>query len=123
MTNENSHIPQKIYIGASWPYANGNIHIGHLAGQYVVCDIFARYHRLKGNKVLLVSGSDSHGAPVVFKAEQEGITPEQMAKQAHDQIVSTYKKLGLLYDNYTRTTTEIHKEVAQNIFLVLKENG
>lgn len=89
----------------------------------MVCDIFARYHRLKGNKVLLVSGSDSHGAPVVFKAEQEGITPEQMAKQAHDQIVSTYKKLGLLYDNYTRTTTEIHKEVAQNIFLVLKENG
>lgn len=114
---------EKIYVGVSWPYANGNIHIGHLAGQYVVCDVFARYHRLKGNKVLMVSGSDSHGAPVVFKAEQLGITPQQLASDSHEAIVQTYKKLGFLYENYTTTTTDTHKIVSQNIFKVLLENG
>ncbi|MCA9375365.1 methionine--tRNA ligase [Candidatus Dojkabacteria bacterium] len=115
--------PQKIFIGVSWPYANGDIHIGHLAGQNVVADVFARYHRLKGNNVLMVSGSDSHGAPVVFKAEELGITPEEMAKKSHESIVASYKALGLLYENYTSTTTELHAEVSQNIFLTLKEYG
>ena len=115
--------PQKIFIGVSWPYANGDIHIGHLAGQNVVCDVFARYQRLKGKDVLMVSGSDSHGAPVIFAAEQENITPAVYAENAHKKIVETFEKLGLVYENYTKTTTENHKIVVQNIFLVLKELG
>lgn len=114
---------KKIFIGASWPYANGNIHLGHLAGQYVVCDVFARYHRIRGNKVLLVSGSDSHGAPVIFAAEDAGISPEKLVEESHRKIVETYTSLGFLYDNYTTTRTINHKIVSQNIFLVLKHLG
>ncbi len=114
---------EKIFAGVSWPYASSNIHIGHIAGQYAVCDVFARYHRLKGNQVLMVSGSDSHGAPVTFAAEEKGTTPEKLAAESHQLIVDTYKKLGFLYENYTKTTTENHKKVAQNIFCVLKDQG
>jgi methionyl-tRNA synthetase len=115
--------PEKIFIGVSWPYASGNIHLGHLAGQYVVCDVFARYHRQKGNNVLMVSGSDCHGAPVAFKAEEEGLEPKQLAQKSHEQITDSYQKLGFLYENYTTTMTENHKEVVQNLFLALKEFG
>lgn len=115
--------PKKIFIGVSWPYANGDIHLGHLAGQNVACDVFARYHRLKGRDVLMVSGSDSHGAPVIFKAEEMGITPQELAQQCHESIVNTFDRLGFVYENYTKTTTENHKIVVQNIFSVLKEGG
>lgn len=114
---------EKIFIGVSWPYASGNIHIGHLAGQYVVCDVFARYHRMHGNKVLMVSGSDSHGAPIVFKAEEEGITPQELVEKSHKIIQETYKKLGLIYENYTSTMTENHSTVVQNIFKALNDFG
>jgi methionyl-tRNA synthetase len=119
----NHPIPKKIFIGVSWPYANGDIHLGHLAGQNVACDVFARFHRLKGHDVLMVSGSDSHGAPVVFKAEEMGITPAKLAQQCHESIVKTFDKLGFVYENYTKTTTENHKIVVQNIFTVLKDFG
>lgn len=114
---------EKIFIGVSWPYASGKLHLGHLAGQNIACDVFARYHRLKGNDVLMVSGSDSHGTPVVLKAEELGITPEQLVKDSHLEILETFKKLSLIYENYTTTTTDNHREVVQNIFLVLKEEG
>ncbi len=114
---------KKIFIGVSWPYANGNIHFGHLAGQYVVCDIFARYHRLVGNKVLIVSGTDSHGAPVELEAKNQKIPPEKLAKKTHEEITETYSNLSFLYDNYTTTMTENHKEVVQNFFKVLDKNG
>jgi len=113
----------KIFIGVSWPYASGKIHLGHLAGQNITCDVFARYHRLRGNEVLMVSGSDSHGTPILFKAQELGIAPEKLAQQSHKEIKETFKKLSLIYENYTSTTTENHKEVTQNIFLVLKELG
>ena len=116
-------VSNKIFIGVSWPYASGKIHLGHLAGQNIACDVFARYHRLKGNKVLMVSGSDSHGTPILFKAEELGITPEKLVEDSHKNILNTFKKLSLIYENYTSTTTENHKEVVQNIFLVLKERG
>jgi methionyl-tRNA synthetase len=115
--------PEKIFIGVSWPYAYSNIHVGHLAGQYVGCDVFARYHRLKGNDVLMVSGSDCHGTPIVYKAEEDGISPEELVEKSHMEIIETYKKLGLIYENYTTTTTKNHEEVVQNMFLVLKEKG
>ena len=113
----------KIFIGVSWPYASGKIHLGHLAGQNIACDVFARYHRLKGNKVLMVSGSDSHGTPILFKAEELGISPEELVEQSHKDILNTFKNLSLLYENYTSTTTKNHREVVQNIFLVLKDRG
>lgn len=119
-TNQN---PEKIFIGVSWPYASSKIHVGHLAGQYIACDVFARYHRLKGNDVLMVSGSDSHGTPIVYKAEEDGISPEQLVEKSHKDILETYKNLGLIYENYTTTMTKNHEEVVQNIFLVLKEKG
>jgi methionyl-tRNA synthetase len=115
--------PEKIFIGVSWPYAYSKIHVGHLAGQYIACDVFARYHRLKGNDVLMVSGSDSHGTPIVYKAEEEGIAPEELVKKSHKDILETYKQLDLIYENYTSTMTKNHEEVVQNIFLVLKERG
>jgi methionyl-tRNA synthetase len=114
---------EKIFIGVSWPYASSKIHVGHLAGQYIACDVFARYHRLKGNDVLMVSGSDSHGTPILYKAEEEGITPAQLVEKSHASILKTYKNLGLIYENYTSTTTKNHKDVVHNIFLVLKERG
>jgi methionyl-tRNA synthetase len=113
---------KKIFVGVSWPYASGNVHIGHLAGQYVVCDIFSRYHRLRGNRVLMVSGSDSHGAAIELEAEKQEISPEKLVEKSHRQIVDTYRKLDFLYDNYTSTITENHKDIVQNIFLNLKEN-
>lgn len=114
---------RKILIGVSWPYANGEIHLGHLAGQYVSCDVFARYHRLRGNDVLMVSGSDDHGAPIQFKAEEEGITPKELVSQSRKNLVKTYQDLNFLYENFTSTSTEIHKETVQSIFLVLKKHG
>lgn len=123
MTQKHETKQQKIFIGVSWPYASGNIHIGHLAGQYVVCDVFARYHRLVGNKVLMVSGSDSHGTPIVYEAEKQGITPTQLVQKSHELITETYTKLGFLYENYTSTTTENHKKVVQNVFSTLLELG
>lgn len=114
---------EKIFIGVSWPYASGKLHLGHLAGQNIACDIFARYHRQKGNQVLMVSGSDSHGTPILFKAEELGISPEKLVETSHKEILETFEKLSLLYEKYTSTTTENHKEVVQNIFLVLKELG
>ncbi|KUK77472.1 MAG: Methionyl-tRNA synthetase [candidate division WS6 bacterium 34_10] len=120
--NENKS-PEKIFIGVSWPYASSNIHIGHLAGQNVACDVFARYHRLKGNNVLMVSGSDSHGTPILFKAEKDGTTPEELVEKSHREILETFSKLGLIYETYTTTMTKNHEEVVQNIFLVLKERG
>lgn len=119
----NNFQSKKIFIGVSWPYASGKIHLGHLAGQNIACDVFARYHRLKGNRVLMVSGSDSHGTPILFKAEELSISPEELVTKSHIEIVETFKKLSLVYENYTTTTTENHKDVVQNIFLVLKERG
>lgn len=115
--------PTKIFIGVSWPYASGKIHLGHLAGQNIACDVFARYHRLKGNEVLMVSGSDSHGTPIVVKAEQLNIPPQELVEQSHADILKTFEDLSLLYENYTSTLTQNHTVVVQNIFLVLKELG
>jgi len=123
MTQDEGKNQKKVFIGVSWPYASGNIHIGHLAGQYVVCDVFARYHRLVGNKVLMVSGSDSHGTPIVYEAEKRGITPYELVSDSHKLITDTYKRLGFVYENYTSTTTENHKEVVQNVFSTLLELG
>jgi len=114
---------EKIFIGVAWPYANGSLHLGQIAGAYLPPDIFARYHRTKGNEVLMVSGSDQHGTPITIKAEQEGKTPAQIASKYHQQFLDSWQKLGISFDLFTTTNTANHAEVACDIFLTLLDKG
>ena len=114
---------ERIFIGVAWPYANSHIHLGHAAGAYLPADIFARYHRMKGDEVLMVSGSDQHGTPITIKAEQEGKTPEQIAAYYHNQFVETFKAFGISFDLYTHTDTPNHHAVTQDMFLKLYNKG
>ncbi|MEL7234975.1 MAG: class I tRNA ligase family protein, partial [Chloroflexota bacterium] len=85
---------ETIHVSVAWPYANGDLHVGHLAGAYLPADIFARYHRLKGNNVLMVSGSDTHGTPILILADVLGITPEAVIDRYHPRFVQAQKKIG-----------------------------
>jgi len=114
---------ERIFIGVAWPYADGPLHLGHIAGAYLPPDIFARYHRTKGNEVLMVSGSDQHGTPITIKAEQEGKKPAEIASQYHQQFLVSWQKLGISFDLFTSTGTTNHAEVAQDIFLTLLDKG
>ncbi|MFC2006708.1 methionine--tRNA ligase [Chloroflexota bacterium] len=114
---------EKILIGVAWPYANGPLHLGHIAGAYLPADIFARYHRAKGNEVLMVSGSDQHGTPITITAEQEGKSPAEIAARYHKQFLESWRKLGITFDLYTATGTINHTEVAHDIFLTLLNKG
>ena len=114
---------EKIFIGVAWPYANGPLHLGHIAGAYLPPDIFARYHRSKGNEVLMVSGSDQHGTPVTIRAEQEGKPPAEIVSRYHQQFLDSWQQLGISFDLFTRTGTANHAQVAQDIFLTLLDRG
>jgi len=114
---------KKIFIGVAWPYANGYQHLGHLAGAYLPPDIFARYHRLAGNEVLMVSGSDAHGTPITVRADAEGVPPRQIFERYHQAFLESYQQIGLTFDLFTHTDTENHHRVAQDIFLKILENG
>jgi len=116
-------LSERIFIGVAWPYANGPLHLGHIAGADLPADIFARYHRLKGNKVLMVSGSDQHGAPITIRAEQECTTPQEIVDKYHRQFVDCWKKLGISFDLFTTTGTLNHTQVAHDIFLTLLNRG
>ena len=83
---------EKIFIGVAWPYANGSLHLGQIAGAYLPPDIFARYHRLKGNDVLMVSGSDQHGTPITVRASREGVTPAEIAFRFHQEFLDAWKR-------------------------------
>lgn len=113
----------KIFIGVAWPYANGPLHLGHLAGAYLPADIFARYHRIKGNQVLMVSGSDQHGTPITVRAEQEGKTPSEVASFYHQDFVRSWERLGISFDLFTNTDTPNHAQVTHEFFLALFEQG
>jgi methionyl-tRNA synthetase len=114
---------ERIFIGVGWPYANGPLHLGHIAGAYLPADIFARYHRLKGNEVLMVSGSDQHGTPITIKAEQEGKTPAEIAERYHNEFLESWQSLGISWDLYTTTSTANHTAVVHDFFLtLLKKN-
>ena len=115
--------PETIHVSVAWPYANGDLHVGHLAGAYLPSDIFARYHRLKGNHVLMVSGSDSHGTPISVEADKRGIPARQVFEHYHERFLLTQQKLGISYDLFTHTDTENHHKIAQDIFLLLLERG
>jgi len=114
---------ERIFIGVAWPYADGPLHLGHIAGAYLPPDIFARYHRTKGNEVLMVSGSDQHGTPITIKAEQEGKTPIEIVTRYHQQFLDSWQKLGISFDLFTSTGTANHARVAQDIFLTLLDRG
>ena len=90
-----------ILVAVAWPYANGSLHLGHIAGAYLPADIFARYHRLKGDKVLMVSGSDQHGAPITLRAEQEKTSPQEIASKYHQQFLECWQRLGISFDLFT----------------------
>ena len=113
--------PEPILVAVAWPYANNDLHAGHLAGAYLPADIFARFQRMRGNRVLMVSGSDSHGTPVTVRAEQEGTTPEAIFHRYHDSFLRTWEEFGISFDLFTSTDTENHVHVAQEIFLRLLE--
>ncbi|MDO8715433.1 MAG: methionine--tRNA ligase, partial [Dehalococcoidales bacterium] len=114
---------ERIFIGVAWPYANGPLHLGHIAGAYLPADIFARYHRMKGNEVLMVSGSDMHGTPITLKAEEEGRKPGEVANRYHRQFLESWQKMGITFDLYTNTETTNHYSVAQEMFLTLFKKG
>ncbi len=114
---------EHILVAVAWPYANGPRHIGHVAGFGVPADIFARYHRLRGNHVLMVSGTDEHGTPITLVADKEGTTPQAIADRYNKIIGDDLYHLGLSYDTFTRTTTANHYAVTQDIFRALYERG
>ncbi|MCP4360720.1 MAG: methionine--tRNA ligase [Chloroflexi bacterium] len=111
-----------ILVCVAWPYANADIHQGNVTGSYLPADIYARFHRLQGNHVLMVSGSDSHGTPVTVKAEEEGKTAAEIFEHYHGRFLQLFQQLGLTYDLFTHTDTENHHQVAQDIFLSLLKN-
>jgi methionyl-tRNA synthetase len=114
---------RKILVAPAWPYASGKRHLGHVVGFAVPADIFARYHRLKGNDVLMVSGTDEHGTPVMVTADREGVSPREIADRYNELTREDLRDLGISYDCFTRTTTRNHAAVTQDIFRTLYEHG
>ncbi|UOQ86906.1 methionine--tRNA ligase [Gracilibacillus salinarum] len=110
-----------VFIGGAWPYANGSMHLGHIAS-LLSGDILARYYRAKGDNVLYVSGSDCNGTPITIRAKQEGVTPREIADKYHEEFSECFEKLGFTYDCYTRTDSAHHHKTVQEIFLKLVEN-
>ncbi|UCB58408.1 MAG: methionine--tRNA ligase [Thermoplasmatales archaeon] len=117
------HMKKKIYIGVAWPYANGSLHLGHIAGCYLPADIFARFNRMIGNDVLMVSGSDEHGTPITITADKEKTTPKAIVDKFNKEHTENMKQFGITFDLFTRTSTENHKEVVQDIFKTLVKNN
>ncbi len=116
-------MPENILIAIAWPYANAEIHVGNITGSHLPGDIVARFHRLKGDDVLMVSGTDSHGTPVTIRADALGKPVEEVYKEYHNGFVDLFQKIGIQYDLFTTTHTENHFKVAQAIFLALQKNG
>lgn len=122
--SKNNLITAKRYtITAALPYTNGPVHIGHLAGVYVPADIYARYQRLQNKDVAFICGSDEHGVPITIKAKKEGITPQQVVDKYHALIKSSFADFGISFDNYSRTSAEIHHETASEFFKTLYDKG
>ncbi len=111
-----------ILVSVAWPYANADIHQGNVTGSYLPADIYARYHRLRGNHVLMVSGSDGHGTPVTVKAEELGKSVPEVFDYYHGRFLELFQKMGLTYDLFTHTDTENHFQVSQDMFKSLLEN-
>ncbi|MBI3744462.1 MAG: methionine--tRNA ligase [Chloroflexi bacterium] len=116
-------MPETIFIGVAWPYANSSLHLGHAAGSFLPADIFARYHRMKGNRVLMVSGSDQHGTPITVRAEEEGVSPQAIIDRYQTEFLNCFQRLGISFDLFTGTATDNHRRVVQDMFLRLLKRG
>jgi methionyl-tRNA synthetase len=114
---------KKIYIGVAWPYANGSLHLGHIAGCYLPADIYARYSRMNNNEVLMVSGSDEHGTPITITAEKEKTTPQVIVDRYNKEHTQCMSQMGISFDLFTRTSTKNHEKVVKDIFLTLYQKG
>jgi len=114
---------QRTLITSALPYANGPVHIGHLAGVYIPADIYARYLRLKGEEILFIGGSDEHGVPIALKARAEGVTPQKIVDRYHFLIKKSFEDFGITFDIYSRTTSAIHKKTASDFFKKLYDKG
>ncbi len=114
---------EKILVGVGWPFPNGSLHLGQIAGAYLAPDIFARYNRTAGNRVVMVSGTDQNGTPIVVRAEQEGVTPEAIVERYHNEYLENWERLGISWDLYTSTGTQNHIDTSQEIFLKLYNQG
>jgi len=110
-------------VTSALPYANGPVHIGHLAGVYVPADIYVRYLRLKGEEVLFIGGSDEHGVPITIKAKKEGVTPQDIVDRYHGIIKKSFEDFGITFDIYSRTTSKTHRELASDIFKTINNKG
>lgn len=110
-------------VTSALPYANGPVHIGHLAGVYIPADIYVRYLRLKGEEVLFIGGSDEHGVPITIRAKKEGVTPQDIVDKYHGIIKKSFEEFGITFDIYSRTSSEIHKKTASDFFLKLYNKG
>ena len=114
---------KRTLITTALPYANGPVHIGHLAGVYVPADIYARYLRLKGEEVLMIGGSDEHGVPITLRAKKEGITPQDVVDRYHGIIKKSFEEFGITFDIYSRTTSATHHQMASDFFRTLYDKG
>ena len=114
---------KRILVTTALPYANGPVHIGHLAGVYVPADIYTRYQRLKGRDVILIGGSDEHGVPITLKARKEGVTPQDIVDRYHTIIKDSFEEFGISFDIYSRTTSDIHEKMASDFFRTLYDKG
>ena len=112
-----------VLVAVAWPYANGLSHLGHIAGAYLPADIFARYHRIAGNRVLMVSGTDAHGTPITVKADQEGVSPQEIVERYNPRFHEQWERLGISFDLFTTTMTDNHREVTWDLFRTLHANG
>ena len=113
---------KRTLITTALPYTNGPVHIGHLAGVYVPADIYARYLRLAGRPVTLIGGSDEHGVPITLKARAEGVSPQDIVDRYHSLIKKSFEGLGISFDIYSRTTSDIHSATASEFFRRLYDN-
>ena len=129
VTNRNkiTYMEQKKYkrttVTSALPYANGGVHIGHLAGVYVPADIYVRYLRLKKEDVMFVGGSDEHGVPITIRARKEGVTPQDIVDRYHKMIKDSFDEFGISFDVYSRTTSEMHRKTASEFFRKLYDEG
>ena len=114
---------KRTLVTSALPYANGPVHIGHLAGVYVPADIYVRYLRLKGQEVMFIGGSDEHGVPVTIRAKKEGCTPQDVVDRYHGIIKKSFEEFGISFDIYSRTTSKTHHKLASDFFKKLYEDG
>ena len=121
--NQDTSKQKHVLVAVAWPYANGLSHLGHIAGAYLPADVFARFHRIAGNRVLMVSGTDAHGTPITVKADQDGVTPAEIVERYNPRFHEQWERLGISFDLFTTTMTDNHREVTWDLFRTLHANG